>query len=64
MNDDPNKTIGGEIQQHGNIPNAPEAERDESRPYAVPTNIDMRRNPTTRQCTEHDGRKRFSHINI
>ena len=27
------KTTGGEIPQHGNIPNAPEAERDESRPY-------------------------------
>jgi len=48
MNDDPNKTISGEIPQHGNIPNAPEAERDESRPYAVPTNIDKGRNPTTR----------------
>ena len=42
------KTTGGEIPQHGNIPNASEAERDESRPYAVPTNIDKGRNPTTR----------------
>ena len=48
MDDDPNKNNRRSHAQHHAMDRMRWAERDESRPYAVPTNIDKGRNPTTR----------------